>query len=427
MIRRMVSAVRISGAIAAVAALFGAPAAASEEAARNLAALKGFKAVLEARDHVAGRSFGATIVYRYPDRALATLPPDDFIHLEGGRLTVREGATLKRADVGGWLRGLQEGLAPALAGLAMLEGGPAGAPLPVDFARSAGRLGTALEIDMRRSGEKVSIALVLTPACDLAAERAPGFRFEATGGVEVARAAGSGFPESIVLRGPLGRVEGEVKLISFEVLAEVPDASLALPAGGAAPEAAEPSPVLKERIAALTLDATLERIRGRAAGDPALLDRDEARVSEVLAAEYAALYRAAYPEKRLREEARRAVVADLDAVKAALADAAPARRGEVVDALIERFRQSCRRQLRDALGELVRIAEAALEPRGAEGEAVRRKLLAASGKAAMAAFERAIVAPMEDEARAEVERIAKGLAPGDAPAARAPSKGDKLP
>ncbi|HVY62843.1 MAG TPA: hypothetical protein VHF22_14395, partial [Planctomycetota bacterium] len=184
---------------AALALIFLASSAASgDDASAKLAALPGFRATLEARDLVGGRSFGATLAYRAPDRALATISKDEFVWVGDGRLVVRESGELHTTDIAGWLRETEAALAPALKDVDAIAPGAE----PPDLAKLAGRLGLSLDLEMRRRDDRVSIALLLAHRYDAAADRAPGFGFTASEGAAVTTAPTTGFPEKVELLGP---------------------------------------------------------------------------------------------------------------------------------------------------------------------------------------------------------------------------------
>jgi len=385
---------------------------AASEAAVRLATHPGFRAQLEARDAVLGRTFTATIIFRAPDRAIALIPPGEWVAVEGGRLSVMEDGALRTSDVGAWLRRSGALVAPFAARARAIAGTPAD-EAPSDLAGAAQRLGVALQIDMRRLDGRVAIALLLSHALDPAGKAAPGFTFHASAVTDVDFSAASGFPESVRLMGPTGRVEGEVRTISFESLGDVSDALLAPPATTVTATETEPAPRLKEAFVRDALAAILGPLRMGGARDAGLLERERERVEALLVDTFTALYRAGYDEPRLRLEARRAVELEAATVRAALVAAGEANRARTSKALKERFRDNCRRQLKDAVGELVRIVESSLARTDHEtpaDEAARRKLLAAAPTAALAAFETAIVAPMESEAGIEIDRLAAQVA-----------------
>lgn len=429
----------------AIVILCAAPAlAADDDAGRaladaggKLAALPGLRAKIAAHDEVAGRSFEATLVFRAPDRLLAVIPPDDFVLVENGTVVVREGGAVRRADVRGWVADACAKLAPIYADGAALARGTTGAPEP-RFADAADHLQLVLALDLRRRDDRVSIALNVVHRCDVLAPpaRAPGLAFAfdleeresppsvigldaeritlRSGRREAVLLRASGVPELALLRSPTGRSEAQVLVKDVEVLAAAPDSLFAAPVAldPAKIENVSPPPFTKEELARSALAALLGRLREGAARDAALLGREKERekVESVLTRYYAALFRAAYPEAKLREEARRAAHADAPTVEATLSRAGKAGREKALNELRQVFRANCSVHMRDAASELVHLAEAAIGPTDpcatADAEAARRALVAVSGRAALGAFSEAIVTPMEAAAAAELESLA---------------------
>jgi hypothetical protein len=409
-------------------------ASALAEAARRLASLPGLRAEIVARDEVLGRSFMARLVYRAPDRLHATIEPGDFVSYAGGTLVVREGARTRRCDAAAWAGEAGSRLAPILREGLGIAGAPAGEAAAIESAAAC--LAPLFSLDIRRAEDRVSIALLVTHRIALEPfDRGLAFSFRqhdrtpATvisidedrivlrdGAREATISRRTGFFERVILRGPTGRIEGEVVASSCEVLPFVPEEWLAPPeVKEEEVEQVEPAPRSKESFARAALGALFGRLRAAAEADPDFAGREGPRLEAVLTRFYAALFRSAYPEPQLREEARRATRADAEAARAAIARAGAAGRKRAIEDLRVRFRANCETQLRDAASELVRLAEAAIGPEDAASkepvQAARRALVRLSGRAALAAYRQAIVAPMEEEAAAELERLAAAPAP----------------
>jgi hypothetical protein len=426
------------------------------DAARRLAALPGFRAKVSAHDEVGGRSFEATLVYRAPDRLFARIPPEDFVLADGGAVLVHEGGVTRRSEVAAWVGETCAALAPIFAEGTALAGPDGGAP--PRFADAARTLGLLLALDLRERGDRTSIALNVVHRPDLLAPGgAPGIAFSfaldepappivtgldaerievRAGPREATILRATGLPEHVLLRSPTGRKEAEVFFREIEVLPQVPDELLAPPppatteaSTAAAPpkiETVGPPPWTKERLARGALRELLSRLRAGAARDPQLVARERPRIESVLERYYAALFRAAYPETKLREEARRAADADRATVEAALARAGAGGRAKALGELREVFRANCATHMRDAAAELIHLAEDAIggadAAAGPAAEEARRALVGISGGAVLAAFRETIVAPMEAEAGSALEKLAsenhgdRGAAATPAPA-----------
>jgi hypothetical protein len=403
--------------------------AALEAAARRLAALPGLRARVVARDDVGARTFEATIVYRAPDRFVARIPPDDYAVIDGGRVTVREGGKTRSCDVAAWVAATAARLSPTYAEAAALTpgAGPSGAPC---FADAAARLSVLFQIDLYRREDRVAIGINLSHDVDFAGSsgRDRGLRFTfladdrdaatvialderrivlRAGPREATIARDTGLPERVLLRSATGRVEAEVELRDVEVLEKVPEELLGPPGRGTGEvEAVDPTPHTKAQVARGALAAIFERLEAGAAKDPALLTREAAKVEAVLTRYDGAIFEAAYPTAKLREQAREAARRDEATVRQALARAGPAGRAKAIEELRAIFRNNCTYQMREAAVELVQIAEAAIDRRNQAAPETRRALVAASGRAVLAAFQQSIVGPMESEAAAEIEKIA---------------------
>jgi len=443
----------------------------------RLAALPGFEATVEVRDHVGGRTFEAEIAYAYPDRLVARLPDDAFLMARDGAFIGREENVVRRAEIARWIEGLLGDLAPLYRELEALEGeaGPGpGAPPAPEFAGAARRIGTGLGIRFHRRADRVSVTFLFQFRCRIARAiageppaRPPGFRFRfgsdepaasapsaidppgaeargervtfRQGDCEAEFLRASGLPVRVALLSSTGRLEAEVIFKSFRATPGVDAARFEAPSGATEGARAFDAPAdLMEDVAGQAVRAFVGRIRADVARDPSLVTREGARVEDLLRRYYVAIYRSAYPEARLREEAKRAAEADGRTARAAL-DAAPAaRRAETVDVLARRFRANARRELRwlkEGIQRVVSMAEDAIggpaPDAGPEAEAARRRLVALSGRAVVAASEAAILDPMEAEARIELERLAAGGEPVPPPGAGEqkppPGSGDRKP
>ncbi|MGH7297666.1 MAG: hypothetical protein ACRELB_22200, partial [Polyangiaceae bacterium] len=238
----------------------------------------------------------------------------------------------------------------------------------------------------------------------------------------------SGVPTRVLLRNDAGRVDASIEMRDVRVLQTVPDALLTPPPFDAKKAVlVEPASRTKERFAREALGALIELIRGAARRDPALLEGDAPRVTGLFTRAYTALFRAFFPEDRLRAEARLAARKDAATVRDALARAGAGGRVQALADLRGRFRENCKVLLSDAAHELADLGEQLIgagDPPGDEAsERLKQGLVRASGDAVVQAFLAAVVDPMDDEAAREIERIAAEPAATATGTAIAPAAG----
>ncbi len=428
---------------------------AQAELSAKVASYRAFEVTVSAEDLVGGRSFSARVVFEAPDRLALRFPAGDVVLAREGVLYLVEDGRATKVDAGAWTAAALAAVAPAYEDLAAIEGaaGPPAGSIPagrLEAGASRRRLGARVGIDFRRSRDRVAISLLASYRLLLGIE--PG-----TAGIDVAWSGArhdrggeetpvlaaadadrvtfrtrakeavldrrTGLPETIRFLSPTGKVEAEVRFQGFAALEAAPPGSFDPPPGVdlAAAEELDTEPELKAELAREVLAAFYGRLLAGEARDPGFLAREDARVEAALARACAGFFRAAYPEGRLREEARRAAEADLEIARSAFERAGPSGRADVAAELRRRFRENAERQLREAADDLVRVAEQAIAAAGAGGEGVgpeagdeaHRLLVRVTGRAVIAAYRRAIVDPMEAEAAAALEALAGAAAPAE--------------